>query len=272
MSTTLNKYDVCEETTFNELTGILKTRLENICTITNTDEQAGSDFEKYLLENSHCAAVDANDSTEQKVKKNRRPGAVYLRMNYPIIAKLELQSGGCLEVFENGYAVYDNGNRKTVLWVLDCGSASYYFTPLKDAEKKDMPQYSTLDENELGALPWFDALIIAGENRIEYNLEHPKSEGTTSDYNIEDIYDKTRVPMWCGPAHFENPEEAYLRKEAQEARIAMMTDKQREVYELYFDDGYTLREIADRLQISFRTVADRIDCIKAKLKKKSNEF
>ena len=261
-----------ESTTFFDLQNIITDQIQKMNDGMSSEVQTGMNWADIIQENSLIVTVDEEETTEHKTKRERRPGAVFLRENCTVLTKFQIGTDGSIEVFTNGYAVYDNGNRKTVLWIFDCGSTSYYFTPLKESEKNSMIQCTTIDQEELGNLPWFYALVIAGENRIEYNLEHPKSEGTNSDFITVENYEMKRAPMWYGSVHFDNPEEAYLRKEAKEARIALLTDKQREVYELYYEDGYTLQEIAERLQISFRTVADRIDCIKTKLKKKSRNL
>ena len=66
------------------------------------------------------AVVTATDHSEgMPAKESRRPGAVQLRKYEPRIARIELSGDGVCEVFSNGYAIYDNGDRKTVLWVPD---------------------------------------------------------------------------------------------------------------------------------------------------------
>jgi len=41
---------------------------------------------------------------------------------------------GCL-AYSCGYAVYDNGSGRTVMWLPDCVSFTYYFDEATDAEK-----------------------------------------------------------------------------------------------------------------------------------------
>ena len=41
----------------------------------------------------------------------------------------------CCKVYANGYAVYDNGFGRTVVWVPACTSFTYYFDKMKDSEK-----------------------------------------------------------------------------------------------------------------------------------------
>lgn len=48
-------------------------------------------------------------------KQKRRPGAIQLRLNCVCVALAEGAGSGICEVYSNGYAVYDNGNRRTVI-------------------------------------------------------------------------------------------------------------------------------------------------------------
>ena len=116
------------------------------------------------------------DSRKASQKQNgRRPRPGFLQEHVPMMAKIEFSSGGYCEVYKNGYAIYDNGNRKVVLWAPDCKSATYYFGALREKEKDYMKQRNELNEDVLGPLPWYQPLMVGGENRIEFNMNHPKS-------------------------------------------------------------------------------------------------
>lgn len=184
----------------------------------------------------------ANNGAKNTATKSRRPGAIQLRTYVPRVAMIKIGENGICEVFNNGYAVYDNGDRKTVIWVPDCGSAKYYFVTGTDEITKD----------EMGEFPWFNAVLIAGEDSIQYNMEHPKTQASTSDSDIDDV---KPAASWAGATRFPNPEEAYLRKEAAEERKKALTEKQRKTYEMYYEQGYTQREIADEMGIAFQNVA-----------------
>jgi hypothetical protein len=196
-------------------------------------------------------------------KSSRRPGAVQLRNNYRRIATIDLD-GGSIEVFTCGYGIVDNGDRKTVVWVPDCGSVTYCFTPLKDSERQYMSQTSEIGEDQMGRLPWYYAILIAGENQIAANLDHPKAARSNSDFDQDNV---KPAYWWVGGAHIDTPEEAYLKKEAAEERKKALTEKQKAVYEMYFELGMTEVEIARECQISRRAVRDRLDAIKTKIRK-----
>lgn len=184
---------------------------------------------------------------------------------------MEIPRGGICEVYVNGYAVYDNGNRRVVIWVPDCGTATYYFAGLKDKEKEYLVQSDEIGMDVIGELPWYDAILIAGEDRIQYNMDHPKSKGNTSDYDMEDV-NIAPAARWIGGSRFDNPETAYLKKEAAEERRKALTEKQREAYDLYYGDGFTEEEIASNLGIERISVNNRLRGIRTKLAKNQDKY
>ncbi len=191
--------------------------------------------------------------------KTRRPGAIQLRTKVPRVAAIEIGANGICEVFNNGYAVYDNGNRKVVIWVPDCGTAKYYFVTETDEITLDV----------MGEFPWYNAVLIAGEDRIQYNMDHPKSQASASDADFDDA---PPAASWAGATRFPNPEQAYLEKEAAEERRKALTEKQREAYELYYEQGYTQREIANDLGISHNAISARLNYVNNTFKDNPQKF
>ena len=275
-----NEVLIDNETSFMDLLKILRNRPEaKEAAKDEAEEKEREEKEEKLRkvygEDYDRVFADKKDTLE---KAKRRPGASQLRTYEPRIARIEIGDGSC-EVYANGYAVYDNGDRKTVLWVPDCGSCSYYFTQLRDSEKKAwtetdefgnehevrMKDHDDIDEEVLGLAPWYDALIVAGENRIEQNLDHPKSVGTTSDSEDQDGYEEKARHRWICGATFPNPEDEYLKKEAAEERMEALTEKQRRVFRLYYEEGYKQKEIAAMVGIDQQNVSKYINNAKKKI-------
>lgn len=259
-------------TTFKELLRVLARNPE--VAITGQLEAEEQEREKREAKLREALGEDYDLVIEKKEERNmpkRRPGARQLRQGYPRVAMIEIGKNVRVEVFNNGYAIYDNGNRRVVLWAPDCGSATYYFTGLRDNEKEYLSQKEEIGMDVLGDLPWYHALMIAGENRIEYNMDHPKSKGNTSEF---DVGDDDAVPEmhWVGASRFDTPEEAYLKKEAAEERKKALTDKQKMTYEMYFEWELTMEEIAKADNVSIGTVQDRLYYIKQKLGKDKEKF
>ena len=216
-------------------------------------EALGEDYAWVIEKNESGADAESGEQKDEKQKPKRRPGARQLRQGYPRVAMIEIGKNARVEVFNNGYAIYDNGNRRVVLWAPDCGSAVYYFTGLRDNEKEYLSQKEEIGMDVLGALPWYHALMIAGENRIEYNMDHPKSKGNTSDFDMEEI-DSIPASHWVGACRFDTPEEAYLKKEAAEERMKALSEKQRQVFMMRYEKGMTQQQIADCMGVSQNTV------------------
>ena len=254
-----NENLISNDTTFGELLTILRTRPE--AAEASKTEQAEKKREEdmarlcALLGEDFESAATHDDAAEESplVKEKRRPGAVQLRTSVPRIARIQIGADSLCEVFSNGYAVYDNGDRKTVLWVPDCGTY-------------------TLDMEVLGALPWYNVLVLFGETQIENNLDHPKSKGTSSDAEVPEEWEVKPAYRWICGAHFDSPEEAFIKKEEAEERRRALTDKQRRIYELYYEEGYTQEEIAQLLNIGQNAVHYHLKSIGKRLQKDMEKF
>ena len=239
-----------------------------------------------LRERAKERVSETSGNTEEEdvlVKAKRSPGSEQLRSSYKKIAQITVGEATC-EVYENGYAVFDNGDRKTVVWVPECTKAARYYCPLTydercreekrlrgETDSKDSRETEgkgngedRLDEEKLADMAWYLAVVIAGENRIESNLEHPLSAGCRSSRNAEECESQGNYSWSCG-AHFLDPEEALIQKEEKAERCADLSKKQREVYQLYYVDGFTQAEIAEMLDISQQAVSDRIESIRKKI-------
>ena len=270
-----NEVLIDNSTSFAELMGILSSRPEaNAAAEYEAEEKTREEEEKRLRRRygEDYEYVVGKDGAAALEKASRRPGPVQLRTYIPMIARIKIGPDGVCEVFSNGYAIYDNGNRKTVVWVPDCGSTTYYFGALKDKEKEYLKQKDEVGEDILGPAPWYNAVLIAGEDSIQYNMDHPKSKGTASDSEDPEEWEKKGNYRWACGAHFESPEEAYLKKEAAEERRKALTEKQKEAYDLYYEKGYTMEEIGNALGISQKAVDYRLQGAVKKFGKDREKF
>ena len=68
-----------------------------------------------------------------------------------------------------------------------------------------------------------------------------------------------RAFNWYDGRMGENPLDAIERRETREAMLAAMTDKQREVFIMYYRDGMTQEQIAKVIGISQKGVDYRLD-------------
>ncbi len=162
-----------------------------------------------------------------------------------------------LRVYRNGYAVYDNGSGRTVLWVPDCRTFTFCFQPLRETEKNDLPEKETIPPEVMDHLPWYIPLTLTGDHRVEYNhLVHQ------SDLSLEEDPSGRLLNAgsgWAGREGLrigsgyrpdEDPEAFCLRREARSEMLGNMTARQREAFELYWLEGYNQYEIAEKLGLS----------------------
>lgn len=255
------------EATLNELLEVLGSNPEVLASAANeaadkADEENAVRLHE-LYGDDYMQLVDRRDHLH--IRK-RRPGAIRLRRTGSRIAKRDLGSEGMCEVFSNGYAIYDNGDRRTVLWVPDCTKRTYFFGKLNDNQKEYLRETEEIGEDVLGVCPWYMALILAGEHCIEANMAHAKSVGVASIFDQAEC-DVEKAYRWVGASHFDTPEVAYLKKEAAEARKKALTDKQWEVYVMRYEMGMSQEEIARKLGITPKSVQNRTEGAMKKIKK-----
>jgi RNA polymerase sigma factor (sigma-70 family) len=174
-------------------------------------------------------------------------------------------------LFSNGFAVYQNRSGRTVVWLPYCTNFKYYFNKLRDSEKDTLKETYELPEGFLKTQPWFVAVTLIGEHRIEQNsMNRTGSRTGTSDFSSQYNGDKggemesiaadpyRRAFNWYDGHMGENPQDAVERRETREEMLAAMTDKQREVFVMYYRDGVTQDQIAEFLGISKMSVNERL--------------
>ena len=183
-------------------------------------------------------------------------------------------------IYPCGYAVYENESGRTVMWVPGCTQFTYYYDHLTEVERKYMTWKDALPEGMLEELPWEMVLTLIGDHRIEANsMNRAGSRAGRQYYECGDYGDKDDDPeeaversywkeyAWREDRIGEDPETIYIRKESREEALASMTDKQREVFILYYYQGYKQQEIAEMLGIAHQTVSRLLDKALVRIKK-----
>lgn len=186
---------------------------------------------------------------------------------------------GCT-LFSNGFAIYQNVTGRTVVWLPYCKSFTFYFNKLRDSEKDTFKETYELPDGFLTAQPWILAVTLIGDHRIEANsMNRTGSRKDTVDLASKDNGDKDdemekvvadpfrRAFNWYDGRMGENPQDAVERRETREEMLADMTEKQREVFVLYYRDCMTQDEIAEMLGIAKMSVNERLRYALAKAKK-----
>ena len=180
------------------------------------------------------------------------------------------EMNGCA-LFRNGFVVYTNRSGRTVIWLPRCTHFTYYFNKLRDAEKDTLHETFTLPEGYLEKQRWVVAVTLIGEHRIEANaMNRTSSRKDTVDLASKDRGDKDdrveevvadpyrRAFNWYDGHMGENPLDAIIRRENREEMLAAMTDKQREVFIMYYRDAMTQEQIAATIGVSRPAVTVRL--------------
>lgn len=170
-----------------------------------------------------------------------------LRKNFARVFECSAEDEFLCEVFCNGFAIYDNTDRKTVINLSKYSTVNYHSNVLN------------LDFLvELENLEWPAAVCLIGEERIWRNMEHPKSAGTVSDFGISDSdFPLTQFPN----VYFGDPESVYIKKEMHEKIYTLLNQykaKNAETYKLYYEYGYSVIEIGKMLGVSHQAISQRL--------------
>ncbi len=200
-----------------------------------------------------------------KTRALKTPTPKYLRENETVLA----ETAGCI-LYASGYAVYDNGDNRTVIWAPSCLNFKYHF----------LDGLGELPDGTLEKLVWYVAITLIGEHRIEENSMNNRQGGRlgTKDFKTDDAGDHAgdaeeayessyrNAYIWREPYIGENPESIVIHREMRCELLSLMTLKQRFVFIRYYRDGLNQREISEELGISRSAVRDRLDGALKKVK------
>lgn len=212
--------------------------------------------------------------TPAQKKPNKTPTPKKLRTTVELIA----DSHDC-KLYRNGFAYYNNGYSHSVLWLPYCVSYTYHFNPLRDSEKDYLKEKADLPEGLLEATAWPVVVTMMAEHRIENHMDTNAGIGHADIPDYADEEDEQGVDSmevkdkgcdefrWYDEPLGADPLEVLIRKERREEALAVLTDKQREVFILYYKYGYEQQEIAEMLGISKMAVCYRLELAKEKVKK-----
>ena len=186
------------------------------------------------------------------------PSEVWIREHADEILCSADFEGAVIHVYRNGFYTYTKDRHTSILRVDGFHRLRYDFQDGTD---------SIVEEAEYIDSPYFIGLLINGENQWECN------EGKRSNYRHEfyiegdgeDWNDGCSVPS----AEDEVMEREDEREERERLRKAMdkLTDRQREIVNLYYFQKQTQEEIAAHLHLGRTTVQAHLDGAMKKIKK-----
>ena len=191
------------------------------------------------------------------VTEKKLPKYAQLMAQNPVAVAQTSVNGATLTAYQNGYAVYEMDGAHTVMAVDRCGDYRYDFN---DGTYQVVPA-EVFEEAE-----WSLRLIMEGERRMEHTRSVINS-------NNEEFMLSNDGTDWCEVAmvDFMEAENAEMLADEELRRLyaamGKLTERQREVIELYYFKGMTQQEIADELGIGQRAVSHSLEGTLKKLKK-----
>lgn len=177
------------------------------------------------------------------------PSEVWIREHADEILCSADFEGTVIHVYRNGFYTYTKDRHTSILRVDGFRKLRYSF---QDGTG------SVVEEAEYIDSPYFIGLLINGENQWERNAERRNGyhHGIYLDYDDSDWCDESSVPS----AEDEVMEQEDEREEHERLRQAMdkLTDRQREIVNLYYFQKMTQEEIAKRLGTSRPNITQTI--------------
>lgn len=208
--------------------------------------------------NAHITLRELKSCVETVLEK-KIPGYKQLMEMNPVAVARTMVNGAVLTAYQNGYAVYEADDGRTVLDINRCGDYRYDFT---DGTHQIVPA-SVFEETE-----WSVRLLMEGERR----MEHTRS---VTNKNNEEFTLSNDGSDWCDAIMVDFMEDENAAALADEevrrlyAAMSKLTERQKEVLQLYYYKGMTQQEIAEELGIGRRSVGD---CLEGALKKIRKNF
>ena len=163
-------------------------------------------------------------------------------MDVPIVVSLKTEEG-TLTVYRNGFFSYKTKNGHATVYAVDrCGRIA--LNPMNDDTS------NVLDETNFGDCPWPKVLEFAASERIASNISRNVERHEI--LSIDVASESWDAQMSIG-SNFETPTEEGTEREQGERLLrkikAVLTDRQWEVFRLYYAEDMTQEEVADHLGI-----------------------
>ena len=239
--------------------GVMELRRPEADLLPSVDDAVKSATEAVaeIAENAHITLWELKARIDAVTEK-KLPKCAQLMEQKPMVVAQTVVNGATLTAYQNGYAVYEADGAHTVMAVDRCGDYRYDFS---DGTYQVVPA-EVFEEAE-----WSLRLIMEGERRLEHNLNKTSSkyEAAVLECDGSDWSDSVMVDFLD-----EENAEMIADDELRRLYAAMkkLTERQKEVIELYYFKGMTQQEIADELGITQVAVTQCMSRAIKTLKKK----
>lgn len=212
-----------------------------------------------LAVNAHISLRELKSTIAAVIEKKLPKYAQLMEMN-PVVAARTVVDGAKLTAYENGYAVYEQDGAHTVMAIDRCGDYRYDFND---------GTYEVVPAEVFEDAEWSVRLVMEGERRMESNRNKTVAinEAASLDCDGSDWSDAVMVDF-MDEENAEMLAEEELRKLY--AAMSKLTERQREIIQLYFYKGMNQYEIAEELGIARPVVSKIMTAAIKKLKKSSS--
>ncbi len=197
---------------------------------------------------------DLRKMVKRPAARENVPGCNVLMRSGEIVLRECLLADTELIVFREGYAIYRSGKKKTVFAIAD--SMPYVYESCEEGE--------TISSDQWEEQPWYLRLVLEGEDRLERNND--------------DCENRRAVPWgvfsedWSGreDLSIEEFDARILAEESKkmELMMSLLTERQREIMERFYEDDRSVTEIAKELSITPAAVTMSMKSSYARIRKK----
>lgn len=173
------------------------------------------------------------------------PTVKALRKTSETVIVSAVAADSSLTVYESGFYTYTTPSGTTVYAVDRCAEYVY-----DGGEVLDMAKFDDVD--------WSVRLVLAGEDRLEHN-NNAREQGNHYSYSADAIEGTDLRDPHDFVADIES-------RETMAEMLGCLTEKQRQVVRMCFQEGMTQQEMANALGMRQQSLFDHIQAIKKKLK------
>lgn len=185
--------------------------------------------------------------TMKKLRESGEPIETYISGDYR------------LEAYQSGFVLAVSGRHALVVKADERREYTYIH---KDhtGEKPEYEAFYTVDESVFLDQPWPIRIMLNADDQFQKNEEDRERKWISKHPEIPD--DKN----WMCGGHASFEDEVCDRIDRERA-LECLTEKQRVVFRLYYEEGYTQDEVAEQLGLGRTTVRNHLEAIITKLRK-----
>ncbi|MCD8110267.1 MAG: hypothetical protein LUE14_09250 [Clostridiales bacterium] len=216
--------------------------------------------------NSKATLKEVKEKVGSSKGFDKSPGTVYLRSCGNLVAAAT--TAGCrMEVYDNGFAIYQRPDTAAVLRMEYVGKCWYEGDPELERGNQNI---------DLSDMAWVVAVMMKGEERLEKWQGERDAERLVSLCVAGETDEETGEKTELDVAASVNIELEIEEREEREAFVKELTQRQCECAQMYYGLGMTQQEIGDVIGLAQRSVSHHLEgaLIKARkyLKKAEKNF